>query len=43
MKEAGIAAVVAPSFGRIYTRNCINVGLPIVVSPGIDEHDDAGR
>jgi len=23
--------VVAPSFGRLYTRNCINVGLPIVV------------
>jgi 3-isopropylmalate/(R)-2-methylmalate dehydratase small subunit len=38
MKEAGIGAVVAPSFGRIYTRNCINVGLPIVVSPGIDDH-----
>jgi len=38
MKEAGIGAVVAPSFGRLYTRNCINVGLPIVVSPGIDEH-----
>ena len=38
MKEAGIGAVIAPSFGRIYTRNCINVGLPIVVSPGIDEH-----
>jgi 3-isopropylmalate/(R)-2-methylmalate dehydratase small subunit len=37
MKEAGIAGVVAPSFGRIYTRNCINVGLPIIVSPGIDE------
>ena len=42
MKEAGIAAVVAPSFGRIYTRNCINVGLPIVVSPGIDEHVTQG-
>jgi len=42
MKEAGIGAVVAPSFGRIYTRNCINVGLPIVVSPGIDEHVTQG-
>jgi 3-isopropylmalate/(R)-2-methylmalate dehydratase small subunit len=42
MKEAGIAAVVAPSFGRIYTRNCINVGLPIVVSPGIDERITQG-
>ena len=42
MKEAGIGAVVAPSFGRIYTRNCINVGLPIVVSPGIDQHVTQG-
>jgi 3-isopropylmalate/(R)-2-methylmalate dehydratase small subunit len=42
MKEAGIGAVVAPSFGRIYTRNCINVGLPIVISPGIDEHVTQG-
>ena len=42
MKEAGIGAVVAPSFGRIYMRNCINVGLPIVVSPGIDEHVTQG-
>jgi len=42
MKEAGIASVVAPSFGRLYTRNCINVGLPIIVSPGIDEKVTAG-
>jgi len=37
MKEAGIGAVVAPSFGRLFTRNCINVGLPIVTSASIDE------
>jgi len=37
MKEAGIAVVVAPSFGRLFTRNAINVGLPIVTSPRIDE------
>jgi hypothetical protein len=37
MKEAGIAAVVAPTFGRLFTRNAINVGLPIVTSPRIDE------
>ena len=36
MKEAGVGAVVAPSFGRLFTRNCINVGLPVVISPGID-------
>jgi 3-isopropylmalate dehydratase small subunit len=36
MKEAGVGAVVAPSFGRLFTRNCINVGLAVVISPGID-------
>lgn len=38
MKETGIGAVVAPSFGRLFTRNCINVGLPVITAAGIDEH-----
>jgi 3-isopropylmalate/(R)-2-methylmalate dehydratase small subunit len=42
MKEAGVAAVVAPSFGRLFTRNAINVGLPIVSLPRIDEHIQQG-
>ena len=42
MKEAGVAAVVAPSFGRLFTRNAINVGLPIVTSPGVDERIGQG-
>jgi len=29
LKEAGVAAIVAKSFARIYFRNCINQGLPI--------------
>ena len=36
------AAVVAPSFGRLFTRNAINVGLPIVTSPRIDEEIKQG-
>jgi 3-isopropylmalate/(R)-2-methylmalate dehydratase small subunit len=36
MKEAGIGAVVAPSFGRLFTRNCINVGLPVITSEKIE-------
>jgi 3-isopropylmalate/(R)-2-methylmalate dehydratase small subunit len=42
MKEAGVAAVVALSFGRLFTRNAINVGLPIVTSPRIDEAISVG-
>jgi len=42
MKEAGVAAVVAPSFGRLFTRNAINVGLPIVSLAGIDEQIQQG-
>ena len=30
LKEAGLQAVVAPSFSRIFFRNAINVGLPVV-------------
>jgi methanogen homoaconitase small subunit len=42
MRETGIGAVVAPSFGRLFTRNCINVGLPIVISEGIDGQVEQG-
>lgn len=43
MKEAGIAAVVAPSFGRLFMRNCINLGVPVVVSPGIEAAVNEGN
>ncbi|MGE4275466.1 MAG: 3-isopropylmalate dehydratase [Candidatus Methanomethylophilaceae archaeon] len=33
LKECGVAAVVAGSFSRIFYRNAINVGLPLVVCP----------
>ncbi len=35
IKHAGIACVVADSFARIFFRNAINIGLPIVECPGI--------
>ena len=34
IKAAGVAAVVAESFARIFFRNAINVGLPIVECSG---------
>ena len=36
LKEAGVAAIVARSFARIYFRNCINEGLPIVTCNAVD-------
>ncbi|KZX13432.1 3-isopropylmalate dehydratase small subunit [Methanobrevibacter curvatus] len=35
LKGAGIAAVIAESFARIFYRNSTNVGVPLLVSPGI--------
>ncbi len=32
IKAAGISAVIAKSFARIFYRNCINIGLPILES-----------
>jgi len=36
LKEAGVGAIVARSFARIYFRNCINEGLPIVPCDAVD-------
>lgn len=42
IKEAGIGCVVAKSFARIFYRNSINVGLPILVCPeAVDAVKDA--
>ena len=32
IKEAGVVAVIAPSFARIFFRNAINIGLPLLES-----------
>lgn len=33
LKGAGVACVIARSFGRIFYRNAINIGLPLIVLP----------
>ena len=38
IKAAGISCVVAASFARIFFRNAINIGLPIVECPEIVEN-----
>ena len=35
LKTAGVSAVIAESFARIFYRNGINLGVPLLVSPGI--------
>ena len=36
LKEAGVGAIVARSFARIYFRNCINAGRPIVTCDAVE-------
>ena len=31
LKESGLGAIIAKSFGRIYYRNCLNAALPALV------------
>ena len=44
IKAAGVSAVIAASFARIFYRNALNIGLPVVESPeasaGIDDGDE---
>ena len=32
IKHAGISAIIAKSFARIFFRNAINIGLPVIIS-----------
>jgi len=43
LKTAGVAAVVATSFARIFYRNAINIGLPVVECPEAHVNFHAGE
>lgn len=42
IRMAGVSAVIAKSFARIFFRNAINVGLPVIVCD-TDEIDDGDK
>lgn len=43
LKEIGVGAVIADSFARIFYRNGINMGLPLIVCPGLSEKVKKGN
>ncbi|ABR49112.1 3-isopropylmalate dehydratase, small subunit [Alkaliphilus metalliredigens QYMF] len=43
LKTAGVAAVIAPSFARIFYRNAINLGLPLITCANITEFVKEGE
>jgi len=43
LKERGIGAIIAKGFARIYYRNSLNEGLPIIVSPEAVDAIEAGE
>ena len=40
LKAAGISAIIAKSFARIFFRNSINIGLPLFISEDADVIED---
>ena len=42
-RALGITALVCPSFGAIYYRNCVNTGWPVLIAPDVcAEHVASG-
>jgi len=42
IKGSGVAAVVAESFARIFYRNSINIGLPLIEAKDVSKHISEG-
>lgn len=43
LKELGVSAVVAKSFARIFFRNAINIGLPVLVCKEVYDQVESGN
>jgi len=43
LKAAGVGAVIAHSFGRLFYRNAVNVGLYILICSAASERIDSGE
>ena len=43
LKAAGVSCVIAPTFARIFYRNSINIGLPILECPDAAQAIEAGH
>ena len=42
IKACGVACIIAQNFARIFLRNAINIGLPVLECPGAIEETEAG-
>jgi len=42
LKHAGVKCVLAESFARIFYRNAINIGLPVLECPGVSSKVEEG-
>ncbi len=42
IKTAGVSCVIAKTFARIFYRNAINIGMPILECPAASDGIDAG-
>ncbi len=42
IKGAGVSAIIAESFARIFFRNAINLGIPVIEAPEIAQEADEG-
>lgn len=42
IKAAGVSCVIAKNFARIFYRNAINIGLPVIVCKDLHDHISSG-